>query len=131
MNAGHRVKINAPLTERKDDVVSVEADQKNVKSFANRLFLLEIQVLTDPRQEIDITDRNRDHKADRDHRDHLFEGGADHNRRQDEEIMTAGHTQDGLHRTKTEPIGQILEIDSKIDNDLQNVVTQRIDTTVR
>jgi len=90
-----------------------------------------MQAITDLRPEIDITDRNRDHKADRDHRDHLSEGGADHNRRQDEETMTAGHTQDGLHRTKTEPTGQILEIDSKIDNDLQNVVTQRIDTTVR
>lgn len=92
-----------------------------------------MQATTDLRPEIatNITDRNRGHKVDSARRDHLTEGGIGHNRLQDDEIMTTGHIPDGHHQTEIEPTGPILEIDSKIDQDLRGVVIQKIDTTAR
>ena len=92
-----------------------------------------MQAIIDLRLEIatSTTDLNRDHKVDSARRDHLTEGGTDHNPHQDDEIMTTGHTLDGPHQIKIEPTGLILETDSKTDHDLRGVVIQKIDTTAR
>ena len=132
MTAGHHVRINGPIIERKGGEVTAEVDQEIGKNIVNRLFHLVTQVTIDHHPEIAIiiTDKNRDRKVDSDRRDHLLEDGG-HSRHQDERIMTTGHIRDGPHQPKIKPTGQILEINSKVDHDLPGVLNQRIDTIAR